>query len=182
MAEKYKLKLPESMDADGLVSFLTFHQFPFEKETDTVVDLDGTEKVDGTYLLIDKDKLDEFKVLACIFKDLKVSDRETDLGKKMEEGLKGAEETPVVVEEESPFVQAKKYNEEIEDPFFEDTQGESAKEKGTRSKRDHKSKDKDHDDKPSRQRKERSLGMKIFLIILWAVIVGILVLIYLLIR
>ena len=177
MAEKYKLKLPESMDVDGLVSFLTFHQFPFEKEVDTVMDLDGVEKTEGAYLLIDKERLDEFKVLSCIFRDLKTSGREGDLGKKMEEGLKKVEEP--AAGEESPFVQAKKYNEDLEESFFDDAQQEKtrlAEKKGKRSRNDL------VDDELERPRKERSLGLKIFLIILWALIVGVLVLIYLLIR
>lgn len=169
-----------------LTTFLTFHQFPFRIGEEKTFDIEKLAEVKEEFLLLDNGKIEEFKVLYCIFKDLKanagvieekpvVKDRpmgdDTAIRLVKEELLLAGEEN-LTDEEESPFQFRKEAEAANEDKPLE----EAFYDKKSRGKKDKKEK------KEKGEKKPRSTGFKVFLLLFWLVIVLILALMFILIR
>ena len=171
-----------------LTTFLTFHQFSFKIGEEKTFDVEKLAEAKEEFLLIENDKIEEFKVLYCIFKDLKanlgvIEDKPAKEKKPMGDDtalrlvkeellLAGIEDLETEKEEESPFQFRKEEENEnkgkpLEEVFYD---------KKAREKKPKKAK------KQKAEKKEKSTGFKVFLLIFLIIVVVILALMFVLIR
>ncbi|WP_162473970.1 hypothetical protein [endosymbiont 'TC1' of Trimyema compressum] len=171
---------------EELNTFLTFHQFPFKLGEEKTFDVEKLAEVKDQFLLIENDKIEEFKVLYCIFKDLKansgvIEDKPVTEKRPMGDDtalrlvkeellLAGIEDLEAKQEEESPFQFRKEEEKENQDKPLEEAFYDK---KGKKKKKEKKQKT---------AKKERSTGFKVFLLLIWIIIVVILALMFVLIR
>lgn len=70
MAEMCRVKIPVTVDSASLMNFLESHNFPFEEIREEVLELGAAEGKEDIFFKMDKDRIEEFKVLSLIFSDL----------------------------------------------------------------------------------------------------------------
>ena len=173
---------------EELTAFLTFHQFSFKIGEEKAFDVEKLAEVKEQFLLIENNKIEEFKVLYCIFKDLKansgvIEDKPAKEKRPMGDDtalrlvkeellLAGIEDLKIAKKEESPFQFRKEEEEKNQDKpleeVFYDKKGREKKKK--------------KDKKQKAEKKERSTGFKVFLLLFWIIVVIILALMFVLIR
>ena len=71
MGRFVKLKLDKNINIEKFLNFLNFHQFGFE--TEEVFDFDKMSNEQELNFLIPEEKIEEFKVMTLIYKDLQES-------------------------------------------------------------------------------------------------------------
>lgn len=73
MGRFVKLKLDKDINIEEFLDFLNFHQFGFETEEEEVFNFDKMSNEQELNFLIPEEKIEEFKVMTLIYKDLQES-------------------------------------------------------------------------------------------------------------
>ncbi|KAF0091642.1 MAG: hypothetical protein FD141_1431 [Fusobacteria bacterium] len=70
MNDLLRLKLDREVNVKEFLSFLDFHQFQYKTEEEEILNIQTMVNEKSFLVLIDENKLEEFKVLVLVYKDL----------------------------------------------------------------------------------------------------------------
>lgn len=70
MGNLLRLKLDSDLNVKEFLSFLDFHQFQYKVEEEAVLNIETLVNEKNIIVLVDENKLEEFKVLVLVYKDL----------------------------------------------------------------------------------------------------------------
>ena len=79
MGKFVKLKLDKDIKMEEFLDFLNFHQFSFETEEEELFNFNTMINEKAINFLIPEEKIEEFKVMTLIYKDLQSSKQERNL-------------------------------------------------------------------------------------------------------
>lgn len=114
MGKLVKLKLDKEINREEFLDFLNFHQFRYETEEDEVFNFNTMLNEKEVNFLISEDKIEEFKVMILIYKDLQASRKDRNLNIPIENSAIDYEKTRRI-----NVVELKKEDfEEKEEPVF----------------------------------------------------------------
>ena len=108
MDDLLRLKLDRDVNVKEFLSFLDFHQFQYKKEEEDILNLETMLNEKSTIVLIDENKMEEFKVLVLVYKDLLANKSQRHLNIPIENSLIDYEKTRKIntielVDENGPF-------------------------------------------------------------------------------
>ncbi len=93
MGDLLRLKLDRDVNVKEFLSFLDFHQFQYKIEEEEVLNIQTLANEKSIIALIDENKLEEFKVLVLVYKDLLVNKDLRNLNIPIENSLIDYENT-----------------------------------------------------------------------------------------
>lgn len=93
MGRFVKLKLDKDINIEEFLDFLNFHQFGFETEEEEVFNFDKMSNEQELNFLIPEEKIEEFKVMTLIYKDLQESKLSRNLNIPIENSAIDYEQT-----------------------------------------------------------------------------------------
>lgn len=93
MDDLLRLKLDREVNVNEFLSFLDFHQFQYKKEDEDILDIQTMVNEKSTIILIDENKMEEFKVLVLVYKDLLANKSQRHLNIPIENSLIDYEKT-----------------------------------------------------------------------------------------
>ncbi len=70
MNDLLRLKIDREVNAKEFLSFLDFHQFQYKTEEEEILNIKTMDNEKSFLVIIDENKLEEFKVLVLVYKDL----------------------------------------------------------------------------------------------------------------
>jgi hypothetical protein len=70
MSDLLRLKLDREVNVKEFLSFLDFHQFQYKAEEEEILNIQTMVNEKSFLVIIDENKLEEFKVLVLVYKDL----------------------------------------------------------------------------------------------------------------
>lgn len=93
MDELVRLRLESDVDVQDFLSFLDFHQFHYETEEEEILNVKTMVNEKASIVLIEENKLEEFKVLVLVYKDLLANKNQRNLNIPIENSLIDYEKT-----------------------------------------------------------------------------------------
>lgn len=93
MNDLLRLKLDKEVNVKEFLSFLDFHQFQYKTEEEDVLNIQTMVNEKNYLVLIDEKKLEEFKVLVLVYKDLLANKSSRDINIPIENSLIDYEKT-----------------------------------------------------------------------------------------
>lgn len=93
MSDLLRLKLDKGVNVNEFLSFLDFHQFQYKKEEEEILNIQTMVNEKSYLVLIDENKLEEFKVLVLVYKDLLANKTMRDINIPIENSLIDYEKT-----------------------------------------------------------------------------------------
>lgn len=93
MDDLLRLKLDRDVNVKEFLSFLDFHQFQYKKEEEDILNLETMLNEKSTIVLIHENKMEEFKVLVLVYKDLLANKSQRHLNIPIENSLIDYEKT-----------------------------------------------------------------------------------------
>ena len=169
---------------EKLITFLTFHQFPFKLCEEKIFNVEKLLKTKEQFLLIENDKVEEFRVLYRIFKNLKVNSVVIENKPVIEKKSTGDDRALRLIKEEllSEDIEDLEAEQKEESPF--QFRKEEEKENQYKSLEEvfYGKKSNKEEKKQKIAKQERSNGFSILLLLVWIIVVVILALKFVLIR
>lgn len=93
MSDLLRLKLDREVNEEEFLSFLDFHQFQYSIEEEEILNINTMINEKSSLVLIDEKKLEEFKVLVLVYKDLLANKSQRNLNIPIENSLIDYEKT-----------------------------------------------------------------------------------------
>jgi hypothetical protein len=93
MSDLLRLKLDREVNVKEFLSFLDFHQFQYKMEEEEILNIKTMVNEKSFLVLIDENKLEEFKVLVLVYKDLLANKTQRHLNIPIENSLIDYEKT-----------------------------------------------------------------------------------------
>jgi hypothetical protein len=93
MSDLLRLKLDKEVNVKEFLSFLDFHQFQYTKEEEEILNIQTMVNEKSYIVLIDENKLEEFKVLVLVYKDLLANKTMRQINISIEKSLIDYEKT-----------------------------------------------------------------------------------------
>ncbi len=93
MDDLLRLKLDRDLNVKEFLSFLDFHQFQYKIEEEEVLNIQTLVNEKSIIVLVNENKLEEFKVLALVYKDLLANKNLRNLNIPIENSLIDYENT-----------------------------------------------------------------------------------------
>lgn len=93
MSDLLRLKLDREVNVEEFMSFLDFHQFQYKVEEEEILNIKTMINEKSSLILIDEKKLEEFKVLVLVYKDLLANKSQRNLNIPIENSLIDYEKT-----------------------------------------------------------------------------------------
>lgn len=88
-----RLKLEKEIDVEEFLSFLNFHQFKFDIDEEDILNIQNMKNEKSIIIILDESKLEEFKVLVLVYKDLLANKDQRHLNIPIENSLIDYERT-----------------------------------------------------------------------------------------
>lgn len=93
MSDLLRLKLDREVNVEEFLSFLDFHQFQYKIDEEEVLNIKTMINEKSSLVLIEEKKLEEFKVLVLVYKDLLANKSQRNLNIPIENSLIDYEKT-----------------------------------------------------------------------------------------